>query len=118
MPRVLNSPVARWPGSITLSDPLDISQVMAIDEAKDAEYDVKPSKAMSAIRGEDLVWTSGLDHARLPAILVCVEKWELENFSVEPKFPATPRNESHQLVDFLWKELQKIYDGEVAVPNE
>jgi Uma2 family endonuclease len=58
-----------------------------------------------------------LDAEKLPAVLACVEKWELENFNPEP-FPASPRGASHKLIDFIFSELVTIYMGEKEVPNE
>lgn len=67
------------------------------------------------------VWLSVIDGMQLPAIFTCVEKWELqnmpENLSAE-NFPASPRKESHKLIEWLFGEIQKVYLGELDIPNE
>ncbi len=54
---------------------------------------------------------------KLRAIKLCVEKWELQNFTAEP-FPFSPRKDTHKLIDWLWNEILTIYEGESIVPNE
>lgn len=67
------------------------------------------------------VWLSVVDANQLPAILGCVENWELENIPEKPTletFPASPRAETHKLIDWLFHELLTVYFGEATVPNE
>jgi len=67
------------------------------------------------------VWLSVVDANQLPAILGCVEKWEIENIPEKPTletFPASPRAETHKLIDWLFRELLTVYFGEATVPNE
>ncbi len=120
MPRVIKSPIERWQGTVTLYEPLDIEQVMLIEDAMDtlAAADPKRSAYMEKLRGEkDITWTSREDYIFIPVIQRCVEKWELQDFTPSP-FQATPRNDSHTLVRLLWGEILKIYQGEKQVPNE
>jgi hypothetical protein len=52
----------------------------------------------------------------LPAVIACVEKWELADFTPDP-FPASPRGDSHKLIDFIFAELLKVYFGEQEIPK-
>ncbi len=95
----------KWAGTVTIADPLTIPQVQLI-EAAFVEHD-------------GTLYTSTLDAEKLPAIFACVIEWKLnglEGVTLE-NFPATPRKESHRLVDAIFSELIKIYVGEVEVPN-
>lgn len=111
MSKVLISPFERWSGSVTIADPLTIPQAQAIEDGM-----TRPEN------GEDgRVWLSVIDGMQLPAIFLCVEKWELANMP-DPltidSFPASPRKESHDLVEWLFGEILKVYFGESIVPNE
>jgi hypothetical protein len=123
MPRVFTSTIERWQGTVTLCEPLDIEQVMLIEDALDALAEVHAQKKGSIYLsqlpsgGADLQWTSREDHIFIPVIERCVQKWDLQNFTPSP-FQATPRSDSHILVRLLWNELLKIYQGEKEVPNE
>lgn len=96
---------------MTIADPLTIPQAQAIEAGM---------KQPEGHEGEDRIWLSIIDEAKLPAVFACVEKWELANMpeglSVET-FPASPRVDSHKLVDFIFGELLKVYFGEAIVPN-
>lgn len=106
MSKVLTSPIKRWAGTVTIADPLTLPQAQAI------EAGMKPP----AQEG-DRVWLTAIDELKLPAVQACVEKWELENFTPNP-FPASPRKDSHALIDFIFAELLAVYFGEDIVPNE
>jgi len=111
MSKVITSPSKRWTGTVTISDPLLLPQVEAIESA----MEIRPEG--------DKVYITVIDKPRLPAIFACVEKWELQNFaiSVTPtieEFPMSPRVESHKLIDWLWSEIRNVYLGESQVPNE
>lgn len=98
----------KWAGTVTLTDPLTLPQAQLIEAGL---------KQPEGHEGEARIWLSVLDAEKLPAVLACVEKWELENFNPEP-FPASPRGASHKLIDFIFSELVTIYMGEKEVPNE
>lgn len=111
MSKVVKSPFERWSGSVTIADPLTIPQAQAVEDGLE-----RPES------GEDgRVWLSVIDHMQLPAIFLCVEKWELDNMP-DPltleTFPASPRKESHELIEWLFREIAKVYFGESIVPNE
>ena len=123
MPKVITSPIKRWPGSVTIADPLTIPQAQMIEAGM---------KQPDAQEGER-VWLTIIDSAKLPAVIGCVEKWELENFphtvgmqnltGVMPaitiaNFPASPRGDSHKLIDWIFREMLTVYFGEaLALPN-
>ena len=103
----------RWAGAVTIADPLTIPQAKLIEAGmgRPPEDEGNPSGR---------VWLSVIDEMQLPAVLGCVEKWELANMPeviTIDNFPASPRGESHKLVDELYRELLKIYFGEAQVPN-
>lgn len=110
MPKVITSPVKRWPGTVTISDPLTFPQVQDIEAAlgiTETEAEPKDGK----------VYLTVPDLKMLPAIQSCTEKWELENFNPFP-FPASPRIASHNLILWLFGEIIKVYFGELESPNE
>jgi hypothetical protein len=110
--KVITSPSKRWPGSVTLCDPLTLPQVELIEAALEMPKDVSE---------DGRVFLTVLDKPQLPAVLACVEKWELQNFPDSPAletFPMTPRKASHDLISWIFVELRKIYLGELEIPNE
>ena len=112
MSKTITSPVKRWAGTVTIADPLTIPQAQAIEAGLE-----KPEQ----VDGKDTIWVSQLDVMRLPAVMVCVEKWELAGFPevvTLETFPASPRGDSHKLADWIFTEILKVYSGEAEVPNE
>lgn len=111
MSKKIISPSERWSGSVTIADPLTIPQAQLIEDALE-----RPAKSE-----DGTVWLTVIDSQRLPAIFACVEKWELSNMP-DPltidNFPASPRRESSQLIEWLFYEINKVYLGEAIVPNE
>lgn len=106
MSKVITSPVQRWAGTVTIADPLTLPQAQLIEAGLK-----QPDAAIG-----DRIWLSTIDEMKLPAVLGCVEKWELENFTHNP-FPASPRGDSHKLIDFVFSELMNVYFGEALIPN-
>ena len=98
-------------GSVRIFDRLTLSQVESIEAAI---YDVPEVN-------DGKVKLTSLDKPRIPALLACVEKWELSNFpedlSIET-FPLSPRRETHNLIDRIFSEIAKVYNGEQEIPNE
>lgn len=120
------STLEKFPGSVTFHDPLNIDQVFAIENAKDAIVDQPDSKFLVKVQQlagqeyQQVTWSSRGDALFLPAICMCIEKWEIEGLpeKVTPEnFPMTPRVDARALVDWLWTELNKIYEGETNIPN-
>lgn len=105
MSKTITSPVKRWPGTVTISDPLSYPQVFALEDAISARRQLPDDCSIFQANG-----------AVVPGILACVEAWNLENFSPDP-FPATPLNSAGRLVTWLWNELQVLFEeAEEAVP--
>lgn len=109
MSKVITSPSTRWAGSVTIADPLTLAHVEAIEQAMELRTE-----------GEK-VYLSVIDKSRIPALLACVEKWELGNFPESvtlENFPMSPRKASHDLVQWIWGEVLAVYMGEQEIPNE
>ena len=117
MPRQITSPVEKWPGTVTLCDPLTFPQVVGL---QDAFADVETAREKAQVKNRVLTQAK-LDSILLEPVCACVQKWELDGFpedvSVET-FPATPQKPAAELVAWLIGEVMKIYTGETApVPN-
>lgn len=106
-----------WTGYVTLADPLSLPQAELWEQS--IQMPASNDKEMPA-KDEERTWFTKNDKVCAPAVLACVEKWELENFELLPdgSLPWTPRTESHNLIVWLHNEIYKIYIGEVIVPNE
>lgn len=111
MSKIIKSSSEKWAGSATIADPLTLAQAHLIEDGLETPEADATGK----------YWTSVIDEKQLPAIFACVEKWELTNLP-DPltldNFPASPRKDSHALVEWLFREIMKVYAGEAAVPNE
>lgn len=126
MGKKIESPVKYFPGSVTLHDPLTMPMVLAFEQAlDDTAKEVEPSAFISKALDEKkekqlMTWTSVQDKNFLPVVLLCVEKWELANFPEKvtaDTFPASPRGASHELLNWLVTEIDRVYTGEAQVPN-
>ncbi len=128
MSKVINSNVDRWAGSVTFCDPLTAPQVFAIEDALDEIAEIEPSafkrsqKKSRKKKGKvELKWQSRFNYAYLPAIILCVESWDLKNFPenvTRDTFPFIQSNDATILISNLFTELMKIYNEESTVPNE
>src|SRR3990172_7386952 len=90
MSKLIISPSKRWPGTVTIADPLTMPQAELIEEG----MGTSPEKTEGAKPGR---WLLAFAKHHLPMILACVEKWELANFPeiVTPEtFPISPRMKS------------------------
>ena len=110
MSKRISSPSSRWPGSVTLSDPMTLPQALAWEKA---------IRATQGTTGEATL--TDVNYALLPGICACVEKWELERLGqlTPDNFPATPRRKSIELITWLTNEVSAVYTGEEekADPN-
>lgn len=101
-----------------ISDPLTMPQVKAIEAVNDASTKEQLEKYVD---GKGKIKKTILDEIRLPAIIACVEKWDIAGFpetvTVET-FPLSPRNASHDFILWLFREINKVYSGEIEIPNE
>ena len=118
MSKVITSKIKKWAGSVTIADPLTLPQVELIEAAFDAT--AKISKDVEADNDSRIIFLTAYDKPRIPAILACVEKWELENFALMPDggIPMSPRRESYKLIEWLFGEIRAVYLGELEIPNE
>jgi hypothetical protein len=104
MSKRVSSPSPRWPGAVIFADPMSLPQALSWERAI---RDVK-------LLGDDITMTD-INYVILPGICACVEKWELEGIENPPNpFPASPRKQSRELVDWLIGEITIIYSGEEA----
>lgn len=109
MPKVIKSPVKKFKGSVTLSEPLSFPQVIAFQDAIEA-----------ASKLENITWQR-LRFTLLPGILACVEKVEISGIDEAPtvdSFPATPLKECGELVDWLREEITSLLTDEEESPKE
>ena len=98
-------------GSVSVFDAFTLSQVELIEAAV---YDV-PEVRDGKVRITDI------DRPRIPALLACVEKWEVSGFPetlTADNFPLTPRRETHNLIEKIFSAIADIYNGEKEIPNE
>lgn len=111
MSKVITSPIKHYPGAVTLRDPLFLPQAELIDSVYLIYSDFQAEKVTFA----------ELDKPKIPAIVACVEKWELQNFPesvTADTFPMSPKKPRRELIDWLWKEIEAVYNGELEIPNE
>ena len=112
MSKVITSPSKRWPGTVTIADPLNMAHVDALEKAMSWPDDVQD--------GKPILYTV-MDKPAVSALLVCVEAWNLENFPSPPTaetFPFSPRKDSHDLIQWIFEEIRQVYLGEQLIPNE
>ena len=127
----IESPVKRWPGTITLPEYLTIPQAMAwedaLEKARDllpeVEFELKEDGSIDASKLlpehlEYLNISNSVKYANevLPGIKECVLEWNLKDFDPE-NFPATPRQSRLELMNWLMTEITKLYKEADEVPN-
>lgn len=112
MSKVVTSPSKRFSGTVTLYEPLTLSQVELIEAAF----------GIPEIEKDGRLWFTVLDKLQIPAILACVETWNIPSLEPLPptldSFPMTPRKASHDFIAWLFDEIRQVYLGEVEIPNE
>ena len=110
MSKVITSPVKRWPGTVTLSDPLSYPQVFAFQNALDISKELGGGASVDQFH-----------YALLPGCCKCVEKWDLVGLPdvlTPDTFPATPRKSAAELVSWLIGEIVLLYQEAEEIPNE
>ncbi len=117
MSKTITSPIARWQGTVTLSEPLTLPQAEAIEQAQSSLQEKIKELVEKKITE---FYFLELDKLKAGAINACLEKWSLDNFAplADNTVPFSPRKASHELIDWLFNEVIKIYTGESEVPNE
>ncbi len=105
MPK-LESPVKRWPGTVTLPEYLTWPQMeqwqAAAQEAEDA----------TVMTQQQLAWVRG--------ICAVVSTWELTGLpsAMTPDtFPATPARSAVALMGWLIREISALFDEADEAPN-
>lgn len=108
MSKTIKSPVERWPGTVTLYDPLDYPQIIAVEEAF-AESNELDEDASIGHRYGILVGP----------ICTCIEKWDLKGLGNPPvPFPATPRTPATELLSWLITEVTELFTEASDIPEE
>ena len=110
MSKIITSPVERFPGTVTLSDPLTYPQLIEYVKARDTIAEQNEELTMPEI---NYIW--------LKVIFDCVEEWRLENIPNEltvDTFPSTPFNASTKLLSWLTQEVTDLIVKAEEVPNE
>ncbi len=111
-------------GSVTVYDQFTLPQVELIEAAMFAEVPYTEKKEKDESGNEKTlryVRMTEDDKSKLPAVLACVENWELSNFPKDLSiltFPLSPRRTTHNLIKKIFNEIEKIYNGELDIPNE
>lgn len=76
---------------------------------------------MPTADSEGRVRYTAIDKPRLPALIACVESWQLTSFPnpvTVDGFPLTPRKEAHNLIETIFDAIREVYNGETEIPNE
>ena len=122
MPKTLHSPILDFPGTVILPDMLILPQVLAWNDmliARDEVGDGVP-KDRKLTLSENRKWIGKIDAVYLPVVFEIVKEWHVEHIPEHPTietFPLTPRLPSAQFIAWLVGEIQKVYDGEIEIPN-
>lgn len=136
MSKIVFVNIGKWKGSVVIADPLTQAQAHAIEAAVELPIlpeieelkdklqrateafgaDSEQVKTLEQVLSEIKVGYSYTDDAQLPAIMACVEQWNIENFTPDP-FPFSPRKQAHELIALLFKEISIVYMGELEIPN-
>jgi hypothetical protein len=118
MSRILTSPSKKWPGTVTLQEPLTFPGYLAWKNALDAADEARQDQKGPMTLGEAAI-VPEVTSALLPGLCACVEKWELEGLGqlTPDSFPATPRMASARLLLWLMGEIMRLVTEEEEVPN-
>lgn len=105
MSKTIASPVKKWPGSVTLQDPMLFPAYMQLKACLDDAQIVDDAAQKMSVT--------------LPGICVCVEKWELKDLGqITPEtFPASPLKASAELFAWLMGEVMGLLMEAEEVPN-
>lgn len=97
-------------GSVTVYGQFTLPQVELIEAAVFDTPLVEDGK----------VRLTNVDKPRIPALIACVEKWEISGFPetlTVDSFPLSPRRETHNLIEKVFNEITRVYNGELDIPN-
>jgi hypothetical protein len=117
MSKVITSPVKKWPGTVTLSDPMNYPQFFAVQDAM-AEGNRLAQEAREA--GKEIS-EQRYSHTILGGVLQCIEAHDLKGLPevlTLDNFPSSPAASSLRLIAWLINEVTEIYTSEDESPNE
>ncbi len=113
MPKTVYSKVAKFPGSVVLTDPLTLPQVLELEEGID-EHDalIDSGERSRAVLSKVLV----------PTLCKVIVECHLQGWPEHPSldtWPASPRGATADVTDWLIEEVRQIYIGDAqTVPFE
>ena len=117
MSKVIKSTIKRWPGTVTIADPMTMPQVLAVEKALIDSRDFIEERKDGKTYLKAKTMPGSIDAPRLEAVIACVESWDLKDFQSDP-IQCTPRDDSRDLISLLFSEILNIYNGEIEIPNE
>lgn len=112
MTKTITSTIPEFPGTITLSSPLNLSQGYHIAVALETASAADDSRAHKSY---------ATNTAILQALAVCSEGWDIAGQPEKPTvetFVASPAQPANRLLSWAFSQLTDIYFGERKVPNE
>jgi hypothetical protein len=112
MSKVITSPVGRFPGTVTLSDPLTFPQSLAVEDALEAANALGEGASMRR-----------QNYTILPGLLACIEEWNVTGKGMPESptpdtFPSTPAIAAAELIAWLIEEIISLYHETEPDPNE
>lgn len=112
MPKVLESPVNEFPGTITLPDHWNLEQCLLWESVRDEVEEIAEKARAEGKQAESLAALYG---AYTKAFPMCLESRDIQGWG--DFFPFTPRMPSAKLIKWIADEMNKYYYGIVDVPN-
>ena len=108
--KIIESPVARFPGSITLYDPITYPQLIEWRDNNTKFYECFNNKDKKIFEGEQFAWK---------AIFAVSEEVTIKGFESRDvdKIPSTPLSLIDELLAYLIGEIRKYIAKEEEVPN-
>ena len=110
MSQVKESPVKRFPGTITLPDFLNHPQAIAYWRG------VQAARALP----KDTATMMDVNYALLPGLCACVEKWDIIGLPTPvtaDTFPATPVRDCRLLISWVDREIATLIKETEDIPN-
>jgi hypothetical protein len=110
MPKTITSPVAKFPGSVVIADPMTYPGAIAFERAW---------KAASGLDREQ-VTIKEIHYAWIPGLCANVLECHIEGYeNLTPEnFPASPSKDAANFASWLIGEVLKVYGGGENDPND
>jgi hypothetical protein len=105
MPKIVTSPVSKFPGTVTLLEPHNIVATLEFEKALRKYVEQIEAKA----------YRSEAQYHMIPGIIACVQEWNLDGFPASvtlESFPTSPRNAASDVINWLFNEIHAIYQGD------